>query len=177
MSREVGRFPTGWACPTCWRRRKRWTSRVAGAPRGHTRRAASSSLGVRAILGHTPHHLSYVVIEGGLPLSVCTGGSMLFGSAGRTDLSGESQTVPLARRQYRTLHRLARLPDEVAVLPTHGFGSFCAVASSAAVDASTIAEQRAANLAFRPGGEDAFVAALIRRADRVSELLPPIWPP
>ena len=92
---------------------------------------ASFSLGVFATPGHTPHHLSYVALEGGLPVSVCTGGSMLFGSAGRTDLSGESQTVPLARRQYRTLHRLGRLPDEVAVLPTHGFGSFCAVASSA----------------------------------------------
>jgi len=122
---------------------------------------ASFSLGVFATPGHTLHHVSYVALEGGLPVSVCTGGSMLFGSAGRTDLSGESQTVPLARRQYRTLHRLGRLPDEVAVLPTHGFGSFCAVASSATVDASTIAEQRAANLAFRPGGEDAFVAALI----------------
>jgi glyoxylase-like metal-dependent hydrolase (beta-lactamase superfamily II)/rhodanese-related sulfurtransferase len=122
---------------------------------------ASFSLGVFATPGHTLHHVSYVALEGGLPVSVCTGGSMLFGSAGRTDLSGASQTVPLAARQYRTLHRLGRLPDEVAVLPTHGFGSFCAVASSATVDASTIAEQRAANLAFRPGGEDAFVAALI----------------
>ncbi len=122
---------------------------------------ASFSLAVFATPGHTPHHLSYVALEGGLPVSVCTGGSMLFGSAGRTDLSGESQTVPLARRQYRTLHTLGRLPDGVAVLPTHGFGSFCAVASSATVDASTIAEQRASNLAFRPGGEDAFVAALI----------------
>jgi hydroxyacylglutathione hydrolase len=122
---------------------------------------ASFSLGVFATPGHTLHHLSYVALEGGLPVSVCTGGSMLFGSAGRTDLSGESQTVPLARRQYRTLHRLGRLPDQVAVLPTHGFGSFCAVASSATVDASTIAEQRAANVAFRPGGEDAFVTALI----------------
>jgi hydroxyacylglutathione hydrolase len=122
---------------------------------------ASFSLGVFATPGHTRHHLSYVALEGGVPISVCTGGSMIFGSAGRTDLSGESQTVPLARRQYRTLHRLGRLPGEVAVLPTHGFGSFCAVASSGTVDASTIAEQRAANLAFRPGGEDAFVAALI----------------
>jgi glyoxylase-like metal-dependent hydrolase (beta-lactamase superfamily II)/rhodanese-related sulfurtransferase len=122
---------------------------------------ASFSLGVFATPGHTPHHLSYVALEGGRPVSVCTGGSMLFGSAGRTDLSGEIQTVPLARRQYRTLHRLGRLPDEVAVLPTHGFGSFCGVAPSATVDVSTIAEQRAANLAFRPGGEDAFVAALI----------------
>jgi hydroxyacylglutathione hydrolase len=122
---------------------------------------ASFSLAVFATPGHTPHHLSYVALEGDLPVSVCTGGSMLFGSAGRTDLSGESQTVPLARRQYRTLQKLAHLPDDVAVLPTHGFGSFCAVASSATVDASTMAEQRAANLAFRPGGEDAFVAALI----------------
>jgi hydroxyacylglutathione hydrolase len=122
---------------------------------------ASFSLGVFATPGHTLHHLSYVALERGRPVSVCTGGSMLFGSAGRTDLCGESQTVLLARRQYRTLHRLGRLPDEVAVLPTHGFGSFCAVASSPTVDASTMAEQRAANMAFRPGGEDAFVAALL----------------
>jgi len=119
------------------------------------------SLRVVATPGHTPNHVSYVALENGLPISVCTGGSMLFGSAGRTDLSGPRHTVPLARLQYRSLHMLDRLPDDVAVLPTHGFGSFCAVASSGMVDTSTIAEQRVANLAFRTGGEDAFVAALI----------------
>src|SRR5579875_1066576 len=37
--------------------------------------------------GHTPAHLSYVVAEGnGAPFAVFTGGSMLFGTVGRTDL-------------------------------------------------------------------------------------------
>jgi hydroxyacylglutathione hydrolase len=121
----------------------------------------SFSLRVLATPGHTPHHVSYVALEDGQPVSVCTGGSMLFGSAGRTDLFGDSETMPLARRQFRSLHNLARLPDAVAVLPTHGFGSFCAVALSAATDSSTIGDQRAVNLAFRPGGEEAFVVALL----------------
>ena len=138
---------------------------------------ASFSLGVFATPGHTPHHLSYVALEGGLPVSVCTGGSMLFGSAGRTDLSGESQTVPLARRQYRTLHRLGRLPDEVAVLPTHGFGSFCAVASSG--DRRRIDHRRATSgeSGLSPGWGGRLRRRAHRRADRVSELLPPYGHP
>jgi hydroxyacylglutathione hydrolase len=122
---------------------------------------AAFSLRVEATPGHTPHHVSYVALENGAPVAVCTGGSMLFGSAGRTDLSGSEQTVPLARRQYATVRRLGTLPATVRVLPTHGFGSFCAVASSATVEASTIAEQRADNLAFCAEGEDAFVTALL----------------
>ena len=55
-----------------------------------------------------------------------TGGSLLFGTVGRTDLIGPDQTVALTRAQYRSVRRLAgELPDPVAVYPTHGFGSFC----------------------------------------------------
>src|SRR2546426_462352 len=77
--------------------------------------------------GHTPEHLSYVVFEGGsdAPTAVFTGGSMMVGSAGRTDLLGADITDELTRDQYRTLRRLASLPDDVQVLPTHGAGSFC----------------------------------------------------
>jgi hydroxyacylglutathione hydrolase len=123
---------------------------------------SSFSLRVVATPGHTPHHISFLALEHGQPVSVCTGGSMLFGSAGRTDLSGEEETVPLARRQFHSLHELARLPDAVVVLPTHGFGSFCAVAPSGATDSSTIGHQRAENMAFHSGGMDGFVRALLR---------------
>ena len=77
--------------------------------------------------GHTPGHLSYVLSEnGGDPLAVFTGGSMLYGAVGRTDLISPDQTDQLTRAQYRSVRRLAaELPDEVAVYPTHGFGSFC----------------------------------------------------
>ena len=121
----------------------------------------SFSLRVVATPGHTPHHVSYLALEDGQPVSVCTGGSMLCGSAGRTDLFGDGATVALTRRQFHSLHVLARLPDAVVVLPTHGFGSFCAVTPSGSTGSTTIGDQRTENLAFRPGGEDAFVAALL----------------
>jgi glyoxylase-like metal-dependent hydrolase (beta-lactamase superfamily II) len=45
--------------------------------------------------GHTPGHLSYVLSESdGEPAAVFTGGSMLFGAVGRTDLIGPDQTAP-----------------------------------------------------------------------------------
>jgi rhodanese-related sulfurtransferase len=49
----------------------------------------------------------------------------------------------------------------VTVLPTHGFGSFCAAGVATGVETSIVEEQRLRNLAFRSGGEDAFVAALL----------------
>ena len=122
--------------------------------------ATGFSLRVVATPGHTPHHVSYVALEHGLPVMACTGGSLLFGSVGRTDLIGPDRTEPLAHAQYRSAHTLARLPGSVEVLPTHGFGSFCSVGSSA-VDASTIGEQRVANLVFRARDEEEFVTTLL----------------
>jgi hydroxyacylglutathione hydrolase len=122
--------------------------------------SGSFSLRVVATPGHTPHHLTFVAVDQGLPVMACTGGSLLFGSVGRTDLLGSERTRPLAHQQYRSAHTLGRLPGQVAVLPTHGFGSFCSVSPST-VDVSTIGEERVANLAFRAGSEDEFVATLL----------------
>jgi hydroxyacylglutathione hydrolase len=112
--------------------------------------------------GHTPGHLSYVLAEGGgEPFAVFTGGSMLFGTVGRTDLIAPDQTDPLARAQYRSVRRLAdELPDEVAVYPTHGFGSFCSATPTSGED-STIGLQRLSNEALRIPDEDTFVKELI----------------
>src|SRR5690606_5398144 len=76
--------------------------------------------------GHTPHHLSYVVGDGDVPGAVFTGGSLLYGTVGRTDLLGEALARQLTLAQHRSVRRLVeQLPDHVAVYPTHGFGSFC----------------------------------------------------
>jgi hydroxyacylglutathione hydrolase len=113
--------------------------------------------------GHTPHHLSYAVRVGD-ETAVFTGGSLLFGSVGRTDLVGADLTERLTHDQWHSVRRLAdRLPAEAAVLPTHGFGSFCS-ASPTSGDASTIAEQQRTNSAFQDD-EDAFVAELIAGLD------------
>ncbi|KAB1139916.1 MBL fold metallo-hydrolase [Streptomyces luteolifulvus] len=95
--------------------------------------------------GHTPHHTSYVLQESGRPAAVFTGGSLLIGSVGRPDLVEPRLTEQLARAQHASAHRLAEeLDDEVAVMPTHGFGSFCS-SSQAQGSRSTIGAEKASN--------------------------------
>jgi hydroxyacylglutathione hydrolase len=105
--------------------------------------------------GHTHHHVSYVLRdEAGGTLGVFTGGSMLFGSTGRTDLLGDEHTEELTRLQYHSVRRLAHeLPAPTPVYPTHGFGSFCSVAPADG-DASTIADQRKTNPALTQDEQD-----------------------
>lgn len=111
--------------------------------------------------GHTPNHMAYVVHVDGSPVAVLTGGSMLFGAVGRTDLISKERTEELTRAQYRSVRGLAdELPGHVAVHPTHGFGSFCS-ATETSGDSSTIAEERVRNVALLTDDEDRFVRELL----------------
>ncbi len=96
--------------------------------------------------GHTPTHLSYALYpqDASEPSAVFTGGSLLVGNAGRTDLVSPGMTFALTREQYRSLRRLLdTLPETAMVYPTHGAGSFCgAVTAEAAERSSTIAQER-----------------------------------
>ncbi len=109
--------------------------------------------------GHTPEHLSYLVFEGAAasPVALFSGGSLIVGSAGRTDLLGESRTEELTRAQYRSLRRLATFPDDVQLLPTHGAGSFCASTAPSLQRTSTIGEERVANPALVAPDEETFL--------------------
>ncbi|KHJ70337.1 MBL fold metallo-hydrolase [Rhodococcus sp. Chr-9] len=110
--------------------------------------------------GHSPEHLSYLLYEGDRLLGVFTGGSLMVGTAGRTDLVSPDRTVPLARAQYHSLQKLMELPDDTPVWPTHGAGSFCS--SSLTGDrVSTIGKERATNPLLQVAGEDEFVDALL----------------
>ena len=99
---------------------------------------------VLATPGHTFHHLSYVLESPEGVQGVFTGGSLLYGTTGRTDLLGDEHAQPLARAQHASARTLATLPDGAQVWPTHGFGSFC-TATAASQDASTIGEQKQHN--------------------------------
>ncbi|MFF3935986.1 MBL fold metallo-hydrolase [Streptomyces phaeofaciens] len=104
-------------------------------------------LGLRAVAtpGHTPHHTAYVLEQSGRPVAAFTGGSLLIGGVGRPDLVEPRLTERLARAQHASAHRLAAgLDDEVAVLPTHGFGSFCSSTQGGGAH-STIGAEKAAN--------------------------------
>ncbi len=106
--------------------------------------------------GHTPEHMSYLFLIDDEPVAVFSGGSLLVGSAGRADLLGLDRADTLARLQYRSVHRLAELPDPVELYPTHGAGSFC-TASGTGELSSTIGAERRTNPALGYEDEDSFV--------------------
>jgi glyoxylase-like metal-dependent hydrolase (beta-lactamase superfamily II) len=111
--------------------------------------------------GHAPEHVSYLLLDGGQPLALFSGGALLVGTVARTDLAGPELTEPLARAAYRSLHqRLLSLPDELAVYPTHGAGSFCS-APAGDQRTTTIGAERRHNRLLAAPDEDAFVAELL----------------
>lgn len=106
--------------------------------------------------GHTPEHTSYLVIVEGREQALFSGGCLLVGSAGRTDLLGDERAETLARLQYGSVNRLAALSEVTALYPTHGAGSFCT--TSVVGDAtSTIGVERKSNPVLLYDHEDAFV--------------------
>jgi hydroxyacylglutathione hydrolase len=137
--------------------------------------------------GHTPDHLSYLLRdEHDKPLVLFSGGALMVGALGRTDLLGSRQAEPLARRLFRAMRdRVLTLPDDVAVYPTHGAGSFCS-APSTGERSTTIGKERATNPLLQILDEDEFVAALLGglgsfpdyfgRLPEVNRLGPRIYP-
>ncbi len=115
---------------------------------------------VLATPGHTPEHLSFLLKPGerDMPQALFSGGALIVGGAARTDLLGHDVCVPLARQLYHTLHdKLLTLPDDVAVYPTHGAGSFCAAPTSSR-RTTTIGRERRTNRLAQARDEDEFVA-------------------
>jgi hydroxyacylglutathione hydrolase len=119
-------------------------------------------LRLRALLtpGHTHEHLAFLLLDGDREVGVFTGGSLIVGSAARTDLVSDERTEELTRAQYSSLRRLAALPGGVEVWPTHGAGSFCS-APPGAERTSTIARELATNPLLQASDEDAFVSQLL----------------
>ncbi|MDR6793643.1 glyoxylase-like metal-dependent hydrolase (beta-lactamase superfamily II)/rhodanese-related sulfurtransferase [Pseudarthrobacter oxydans] len=111
--------------------------------------------------GHTHHHLSYIVTDGDRQ-AVFSGGSLLYGSVGRTDLVSPEDTVPLTHHQYRSVRRLVdEAGGDAGLYPTHGFGSFCSSGPASGAESSTIGEQLSGNHALTDPDEDHFVRELI----------------
>ena len=124
--------------------------------------ALSASVAIVAIAtpGHTPDHHAYLLEEDGRPVGLFTGGSLMVGTVGRTDLCGPELAVPLAHEMFRSLRRFDDLPDELTVYPTHGAGSFCS-APGAAERISTLGRERRTNPLLLEPSEDAFVEHLV----------------
>ena len=144
----------------------------SGSGVGYTHRPAhdgerfeTGSLRIHALHtpGHTPEHTSYLVERGdGEPALLFSGGSLLAGSAGRTDLAGPSWTDRLTAAQFASVRRLAALPGDTVLHPTHGPGSFCTAAARPGDGFGTIAGEREANPALLDDDPLAFARRQLR---------------
>ena len=125
--------------------------------------ALTDVLSLRAIPtpGHTPDHLAYLLCERGEPVALFSGGSLMVGTVGRTDLLGIALREDLTRQLYRALRdEILTLPDDLAVYPTHGAGSFCS-APGATERTTTIGRERATNTLLQAPDENTFVRQLL----------------
>lgn len=128
---------------------------------GQTVRVGALTVKAVATPGHTHTHLSFIVDDGGQQ-AVFSGGSLLYGSVGRTDLVGAGDTLGLTHDQYASVRRLVgEAAHEAALFPTHGFGSFCSSGPASGAGSSTIGEQLTSNHALTDPDEDHFVQELI----------------
>lgn len=119
---------------------------------------------VRAIPtpGHTPDHLAYLLVDHREPVALFSGGSLMVGTVGRTDLLGDAHRDRLAVELFRALReQILTLPDDLAVYPTHGAGSFCS-APAGSPRTTTIGVERAGNPLLQITDEDEFVERLGR---------------
>jgi hydroxyacylglutathione hydrolase len=112
--------------------------------------------------GHTPEHLSYLLLDGTTPAAVFTGGALIVGGVARTDLTDPGATESWARAAYRSARVLLGLPDTLATYPTHGPGSFCS-AGDTGEHITTIGREKTGNPLLAGADEDAFTIALLAR--------------
>jgi hydroxyacylglutathione hydrolase len=98
--------------------------------------------------GHTPDHKAYLVSADDHPRALFSGGAVMLGAIARTDLFGPHLAVHLALEALSTLQvRLRGLPDDLAVFPTHGSGSFCGTGGRSGHD-TTLGHERKTNPFF-----------------------------
>ena len=140
--------------------------RFRGLSDGERLEVGALGLTARATPGHTPEHLAWEIadLDGAVtaaPSAVATGGSLLVGSAGRTDLLGPDRVDELTAAQHRSLRYLAGLPVGTRILPTHGTGSFCAAGPSTGGRTTTVGAEVAGNALLGIGDLETFRSTVL----------------
>ncbi len=112
--------------------------------------------------GHTPEHLSLVVVDksrSDSPVGVFTGDTLFVGDVGRPDLFPD-RAQELAGKLYHSLHdKLMKLPDYCEVYPAHGAGSLCGRAMGAKWR-STVGYERHFNQVLQIKDKQEFIKSL-----------------
>ena len=113
--------------------------------------------------GHTPEHISFLVVDSAIadrPMGMLSGDFLFVGDVGRPDLLEKAANVAnsmerAARQLFASLQRLDEFPDYLQIWPGHGAGSACGKALGS-VPQSTLGYERLFNPALRLASEAAF---------------------
>lgn len=118
--------------------------------------------------GHTPEHVSFLVVDGAAsdePVGAFTGDFVFVGDVGRPDLLERAAGVrgsmeEGARSLFRSLQRFRALPDHLQLWPGHGAGSACG-RSLGSMPQTTLGYEKVAGWAFGLDDEEAFVREVL----------------
>lgn len=118
--------------------------------------------------GHTPEHLSFLVIDraaGDDPLMMLTGDFLFVGDVGRPDLLESAVGIAGgaaegARMLFSSTRSILDLPEYVQVWPGHGAGSACGKAMGA-LPSTTVGYEKRTNWALRDQTEGAFIESVL----------------
>ncbi|RQV16126.1 MBL fold metallo-hydrolase [Burkholderia cenocepacia] len=135
--------------------------RFDGVEDGNTLALGNVDIEVLHTPGHTPEHISLLVTDrtrADEPWFVLTGHTLMIGDVGRTELAVSAEQG--ARDLFRSVRRLAALPDYVEVLPGAFSGSVCGRGLSGK-PGSTVGFEKRYNAALRIDDEDAFVRFML----------------
>lgn len=132
---------------------------------GDTLKVGNSIVTLLETPGHTPDSMCGLVANVAnpqKPITLFTGDTLFVGSVGRPDLLGEGMSASsLASMMFDTwTNKLAKLPDDVVIMPAHGAGSLCG-AHLSDEPISTIGEQRVTNTYLQYKTRGQFVAAVL----------------
>lgn len=133
-----------------------WQSKWVG-PYKHTRLRNGDEFSIGNIHfkalhtpGHTPEHVSYLVMDGALdvraPMGIISGDFVFVGDLGRPDLletaaGKQGSAKESAHQLWKSAREFLSLPDFTQVWPAHGAGSACGKALGA-VPQSTVGYER-----------------------------------
>ena len=132
-----------------------------GVRHGDVLRYGGLEVEVIATPGHTRYHQSFLAGMPGDAAALFSGGSLLDGTVGRTDLVDPRLARRLAEAQWTSARLQGRLQPTTVVHATHGYGSFCAAGGATATDAPpTIGDHLAAHPALTTERE-AFMSELV----------------
>lgn len=128
--------------------------------------------------GHTPEHIALLVYDrtrGAEPALLLSGGALLVNDVARPDLLGGAEaTARGARDLCHTLQeKILKLPDHVAVYPTHVAGSLCGGNIGSMLSTTIGYERRMNALLARLDHTEAFVERCLELKDLPT--VPPYW--